>query len=149
MTKNWLKIATAAEQAIQDNQAATQPGDQQPGVPQPGGQPKQAIEPKPTQTPQQKSYEGKQQRAQLDAIRDVVLPDVARIALPAMNQSLHFLMNELMSRDDLRLTEDTGRKLAIDIMAAWLGASKMGAVSDLGTILTRSKAVETTIGALY
>ena len=152
MTKNWLKTAIDGEQATQDNQA-TQQGAAQQNAAQQGDTQQKATQPSqnpaPTPTAQQKAQSGNKQRAQLDAIRDVVIPDVARRSLPALNQSLYFLVNELMSRDDLKLSEDAARKLAIAIMAEWLGASRSGTVSDLGSILAKSQTVENAFGATY
>ena len=152
MTKNWLKTAIDGEQAIQDNQA-TQQGAAHQNAAQQGDTQQKATQPSqnpaPTPTAQQKAQSGNKQRAQLDAIRDVVIPDVARRSLPALNQSLYFLVNELMSRDDLKLSEDAARKLAIAIMAEWLGASRSGTVSDLGSILAKSQTVENAFGATY
>ena len=152
MTKNWLKTAIDGEQATQDNQA-TQQGAAQQNAAQQGDTQQKATQPSqnpaPTPTAQQKAQSGNKQRAQLDAIRDVVIPDVARRSLPALNQSLYFLVNELRSRDDLKLSEDAARKLAIAIMEAWLGASRSGTVSDLGSVLAKSPTVENAFGATY
>ena len=149
MSENWLKTAVEAEQAQQGQQApqaAQTDGQQHGNAPTPSTN-KPAMNPQPTQTPAQKAQAGKQQMAQMDAIRNVVLPDAARRALPALNQSLYFLMNELVSRDDLHLNESAARTLAIEIMSVWLEASRNGGVSDLGSIVAKSPAIGQSIGA--
>lgn len=71
-------------------------------------------------------------------MKQVAVPDAANKALPALNESLHYLTTELAARDDMRLTEPAARGLAIEIMAAWLAESRKGTVSDLASIVVKS-----------
>ena len=143
---NWLSIALAAEQAPAPAQAQAQaqaPG-QVPGqAPQQGEQPEgQApISPAPTPTTEQQANAGKQQRAEFSKIMSVSVPEAARKVLPYLNQTLQSLESELLSMDDLRLTDRTARSMAIEIMTEWIAASNKGPVSDLASIVASSRRI--------
>ena len=150
---NWFRVALAAEQAAEQASAAAQQASNAQAAmgvggtqPQTEGQP--ALEPTPTATPTQKVQQGKAQQAEIGAIQQVAVPDAANRALPALNESLHYLTRELLSRDDMRLSQDAARALAIEIMAAWLGASRQGTVSNLASIVVKSTRINAVLNTV-
>jgi len=98
MEQNWFKIAQTNEQTAVHQQAVNAIGGYNNSLSQQPGQ--NQIAPAPTKTPTQNVQQGKEQQAELDSIRQVALPDIANKALPTLNESLHFLTNEIVSRDD-------------------------------------------------
>lgn len=115
---------------------------------QKGEEPQSLIQPEPTPTTQENVAKNKAQASQMDNIQSAVVPDVARVALPSLNQSLHFLTTELLSREDLRLQDTSARQLAIEIMLAWLSASRSGGVSDLASIVVKSPRINNLLSTL-
>lgn len=142
---NWLKVAIAAEtqgqepnvggNAISENKAY-----QSAETP--------AINPKPTPTTEQQARTTQRQRAEIGKTLEVSLPDVARQALPALNQSLHILTTELSSRGDLNITPNIARALAVEIMAEWLAASRKSVVSDLASIVAKSSRIQSVVSSM-
>ena len=143
---NWLVIAMQQEQTAPQQAQPGQPG--QPDGEQGLQEGEAPVSPEPTPTTEQNVNKGKQQRAEMDRTMHISIPDAARRALPALNQSLYFLTNELMSRDDMKLSDQAARSLAVEIMAEWLAASRKGTVSDLATIVTRSQRVQSIVTSM-
>ncbi len=143
---NWLKIALAAEQQANNGQPNQPTQPTQPGQPNQLAEGEAPISPAPTPTTEQNVAAGKQQRQEFSKVREISVPDAARAALPTLNQSLYYLTNELMSREDLQLPTPAARALAIEIMAEWLAASRKGVVSDLASIVMSSPRISAVLG---
>jgi len=148
MENNWFKIAQATEPSSDGTQQATNAVS---GISPLGAQPpnstEQTINPKPTPTPEQKVQNNKNQQEERGQIHNIVLPEIANKILPVLNSSLYNLSNEIISRDELNLTQANARNLAIEIMAAWLGASRQSEVSNLANVVISSTRINTIINS--
>lgn len=142
---NWFRIATAAEQPAEGDQQAENAisGFSQPGI-KPASE-ESSVSPKPTPTPVQKSEQGKQQQSQNAYIHQVALPDIANKALPTLNESLYNLTSSITAREDLNLTQDQSRLLAIEIIAAWLASSRQNMVSEMSSIVAGSARINSVV----
>lgn len=149
---NWLKIAVAAEQGDENSQQSSNTSLKgAPPVPQETGlsdKVESASKPPLTPTTTQKSQQDKNARTENRINPKTSVMDAANKALPTLNQSLYTLTNELMSRDDIRLSENTARGLAIEIMAAWLAASRKSTVSNLAVFVGQSSRIESVLASI-
>jgi hypothetical protein len=140
---NWLKIAQIAEQTSEGNQQAVNAVS---GKNITGTQPQQPDQRNQTQQkPPQKSDQNNQ--IETARIRQEAIADIARSSLPSLNESLHFLSTEIMSRDDVRLPKEYANLIAVEIMAAWLAASRNGTVSDLASVVMKSARINNILGS--
>jgi len=136
---NWFKTALAQEQSTPQGftNPSTRGGQSEMSYSSNPGQTEtnSPVEPKPTPTPAQKAEQGKQQRVETDRLRQVSVPEVANRVLPSLNAALHNLVNEVLS---INLPEPAARGLAIEIMAAFVAASKNGPVSEMTSVIVKS-----------
>jgi len=153
---NWLKTAISAEQAptgdnpggqqtVQPTQTATQGAQESAQVPEQG---QSKISPSPTPTPAQAAAQGKQQRREQDQVFQVAIPQAAQASIASLNQGLKSLISNLMSKDELGLTEDAAKALAVEIAAEWIGASRKGVVTRLDDVVVKSTRLPEAISRL-
>jgi hypothetical protein len=146
MKNNWFKTALATEPLSDSTQQATNAvSGISPLATQPPNPSEPTSDPQKTPTPTEKVQQGKAQQEEMGQIHNIVLPEIANKVLPTLNSSLYYLTNEIMSRDDLNLPQTNARGLAIEIMAAWLAASRQSEVSNLAGIVTKSVRINTIV----
>lgn len=146
---DWLKTALdAMGQLGEQGQPAQGDPAQVAGQSQATQQATPQVAPEATPTTVQRIENTRKQRAEIGQMAEVSIPDAARRALPSLNQSLYFLTNELMSRDDMRLPENAARTLAVEIMTEWITASRKGTISDLASIIAKSDRIQSVISSI-
>lgn len=149
MQNNWFKTALASEPISDSTQQATNavsgvsPLGNQP--PNPANTSKPAGNAKPTQNQTEQEQQSKNQQTKREQTHRIALPEIANKVLPMLNSSLYSLTNEIMLRDDLNLPRESARGLAIEIMAAWLAASRQTDVSNLEQVVTNSMRISTLV----
>ena len=147
----WLKTALDAAAAP----TGGTPGGQQtvqPTVPtgqedsQQAQQDVSPIKPAPTPTTGQNAAKSNQQQAQTEHALQVSIPTVAQEQLGTLNQNLGSITDSLMRSHDMHLSETAARRLAVEIVAEWVAASRNGNVSQLANIIANSKRMRALAG---
>lgn len=143
-TDNWLKRAQQGEmaQAVQQAAEVQQAGQGQTDAQQATQGVQQAAQQVSQQQAQQtkgQQVQDKQQsnRANMMAAIQVVAND----ALPYLNQSLSSIANSILARSDIGANPDGARRLAVELVGAWVSASASGQVSDMSSSIARSNRI--------
>ena len=145
-TDNWLKRAQAAQPGGQEGgQAAVQPQPATNGL-NGGGQPQapQQAPGQPQGATQQARGEqvGQQSRTnQPDAL--LAVQEVAQKVFPDLDLYLRSMVGTIMA---LNATEDVARRLAVELVGAWLVATSTGQVSKPSDVVAGSARITSLIG---